>query len=86
MAQSSGTPAKWGRVLGVSAAGGGGAALTWLTHPTAGVWFAAILVGVGVIIVGTALYAPKTNSERAFRLLRLITGRPEPAVRRGPQR
>lgn len=82
VAQSSRTPAKWGRVLGASAAGGGGAAVAWLTHPTAGVWFAAVLVSVGVVIVVTALYAPKDNSERAFRLLRLITGRPEPAQQR----
>ncbi|MET8451648.1 hypothetical protein [Streptomyces sp. NPDC005209] len=37
------------------------------------------LVVLGVLL-GTALYAPREKSERAFRLLDLMKGSPEPAA------
>ncbi len=86
MAQLSGTPAKWARVLGVSAAGGGGVTVAWLTHPDVSVWVIGALVIMIMVIVGTALYASQTVSDRAFRLLCLIWNRPEPARQRSRKR
>jgi len=40
----------------------------------------AIELVVTLAIIGTALFGSKTHSERAFRLLRWIANRPEPAA------
>ncbi|MFF4276177.1 hypothetical protein [Streptomyces sp. NPDC001536] len=38
------------------------------------------------VLLGTALYAPRENSDRAFRLLDLMTGTPEPPAPTPPVR
>jgi len=50
----------------------------WLIGPVLAAVLAVVEVGLGLVIVGTALFGSETASERAFRLLRWVADRPEP--------
>lgn len=51
-----------------------------LLHPALGAAMFSIELALSVMILSTALYGAKEYSERAFRLLRWIADRPEPAA------
>jgi hypothetical protein len=48
----------------------------WLVGPGLAAVFALVEVGLGLVVVGTALFGSETASERAFRLLRWVADRP----------
>ena len=49
-----------------------------VVHPLLGGFLIAIEMVVALTVVGTALFGSQALSERAFRLLRWVVGRPEP--------
>jgi len=57
---------------------------TFAFHPMFAAVFVTIEVAVAPVVIFTALFGSETISERAFRLLRWVANRPEPAA--PPQR
>lgn len=49
-------------------------------HPAFAIALIFIEFGLCIAVVGTALYGSNTVSERAFRLLRWVANKPEPAA------
>ncbi|RBQ16525.1 hypothetical protein DP939_29855 [Spongiactinospora rosea] len=66
------------RVAGTGAAVLGAPAAAWLADPRLGVLVSGAGLALVVIIALAALFGSHRISERAFRLLRWITGRAEP--------
>jgi hypothetical protein len=67
------------RALGLGSSAIGGIATAYYSHPLVGLAIVICVASVAVII-GTALFGSSTRSDRAFRLLRWLTNRPEPAA------
>jgi hypothetical protein len=49
-----------------------------MVYPFIGIGIAAVELAVALTVFGTALFGSRELSERAFRLLRWISNRPEP--------
>lgn len=65
------------RTLGLGSSAIGGIATAYYSHPLVGLAIVICVASVAVIIT-TALFGSATTSDRAFRLLRWLTNRPEP--------
>lgn len=74
--------AAWVRAAGVGAVGLGVPALAWSVHAALGVTLVVFEALVAVVVVGAALFGSEVISERAFRLLRWLSNRPEPEAPR----
>jgi hypothetical protein len=70
--------ASW-RSLGIGVGAIGTPVAAGCLHPLLGLSLFAPQAAMLMIIFGAALFGSKTISERAFRLLRWLAGRPEPA-------
>ncbi|MGW3349843.1 hypothetical protein ACWDA3_41655 [Nonomuraea rubra] len=57
-------------------------ALAWSAHAALGVALVVLEALVAVVVVGAALFGSEAISERAFRLLRWLSNRPEPEAPR----
>jgi hypothetical protein len=76
-ARCSTTRVPW-RALGLGSSAIGGIAAAYYSHPLVGLAVVICETSVAVIIVATALFGSATMSDRAFRLLRWFSNRPEP--------
>jgi hypothetical protein len=56
----------------------GGIAAVYYSHPLIGLAIIICATAVAMITIATALFGSATTSDRAFRLLRWFTNRPEP--------
>ncbi|SNT64128.1 hypothetical protein SAMN05216276_11116 [Streptosporangium subroseum] len=74
----SGTKTRYGRLAAITAAAVGAPAVAWVVHPMLSAVIASLQATSGITIMGTALFGSDRLSERAFRLLRWATDRPEP--------
>jgi hypothetical protein len=66
------------RALGLGLSAIGGTAAAYYSHPLVGQAIVICETAAAMITVATALFGSETTSERAFRLLRWLTNRPEP--------
>jgi hypothetical protein len=66
------------RALGLGSSTIGGTAAAYYSYPLAGLAIIICAASVAVITIITALFGSATTSDRAFRLLRWFTNRPEP--------
>ncbi|WP_405141990.1 hypothetical protein OG589_32795 [Sphaerisporangium sp. NBC_01403] len=66
------------RLAVLTTAAAGVPAAAWAIHPALSAAISAVEAAAGLTVVATALYGCDRHSERAFRLLRWITDRPEP--------
>jgi hypothetical protein len=72
-----GTTTRYGRLTVITTATAGAPA-AWAIHPALSAVLAGLLAIVGLTLMGATLFGSERLSERAFRLLRWITDRPEP--------
>ena len=72
--------------LGLGVASAGTPIGIGVLHPSVGVALMIVQLSLGLAVIGTALYGTQELSERAFRLLRWIGNRPEPARPEGLRR
>jgi hypothetical protein len=68
------------RALGLSSSAIGGIAAAYYLHPIVGLAIVICETGVAMVTIATALFGSATTSDRAFRLLRWLTNRPEPGA------
>ncbi|MFI0425119.1 hypothetical protein [Spongiactinospora sp. 9N601] len=66
------------RVVGTAAAAVGTPAVAWLADPRLGILVTGSILALAAVVVLAALFGSREVSERAFRLLRWISGRAEP--------
>lgn len=74
---SAGSARSW-RSVACSATGLGLPIGVGLLHPVVGVTVATVEMLIALTIVGTALFGSSEFSNRAFRLLRCVSNKPEP--------
>ena len=67
------------RPVGTSLISAGVPTAIGMVHPFIGVGMAIVELALALTVIGTALFGSPELSERAFRLLRWIANRPEPA-------
>jgi hypothetical protein len=68
------------RALGLGSSAFGGIAAVYYSHPLVGLAIVICEIAVAMITTATALFGSATTSDRAFRLLRWFTNRPEPSA------
>src|SRR5690242_12531440 len=71
--------APW-RSVGIGVGAIGAPIATCCLHPVLGLSLFAVQAATLMIIFGAALFGTSTISDRAFRLLRWLAGRPEPTA------
>ncbi|GAA3661095.1 hypothetical protein GCM10022224_025670 [Nonomuraea antimicrobica] len=68
---------RYGRLAALTTAGALAAA--WLVHPALNLTIGGLVIALGAIILASALFGSERLSEHAFRLLRWIADKSEPA-------